>query len=757
MLNIKFSEEDEFLVISLEGRFDGSGGIEFDKAAAGFPENMNPILDFGDVQYLSSAGIRSIIGYEKKLRKNDGRLIVVSLPPFVKQVLEVTGILSQLLTAHSIEDGKNLIKGLRQKGEVLISKVIDGCEYNINKNSHSIGKLQFWRERNDKKFIPAALSELNFSFGNGSMEMGNATGVITEGRYISLDNFFGITFSNDSIDTDYILSEDPSNTHIFIKSGISIASEYNYSIEVKPSSTISLSKVLKDLYSLIPQASDNNGALFFLLLGNSELSEEGKSVIGLGLAIDQYGESNSELQLGIANSFNHKTEDNILVASNSLIFKEELDLKNKEALKEKVKAKLDNEMLIDINTLSCNSRFSEAIILVYSPCEIESAENKRLKIEFEKEPTPQDEFEIIMRKIYSDCSSIFVKQLHGGYSAQTFMVDGYDHNGKRIIPTVLKLGNLAMIKRERDRYEEFVKKYILNNSVSILGSYFYGDWGGVRYNFVGINGPESKLKWLTLHYKERPIEDFIPLLKKVFTEVLLPWYGQPRLEILHPYKEHDPTSVFFKHIYNEAEKNLGISSEDKTIFIPALNRNVVNPYWFLKYKYGEKEKTSKLWYKCICHGDLNMQNILVDEIENIYIIDFSETKVRNAVSDFARIEPIVKNENVRLECENDLFELLRFEEGLLVPNSLDESPVYNYSGNDPMVEKAFKTISLLRKYAKTVTLFENDIIPYLLAVLEWTLPIVCYYGVDNLRKKYSAYSSALMLEKIESLERMNNS
>lgn len=754
MLNIQFAEEHDFLVISLEGRFDGSGGIEFDKTASNFPQNSYPILDFGNVQYLSSAGIRSIIGYEKKLRKNKGRLIVVSLPPFVKQVLEVTGILSQLLVADSVNDAKILIKGLKEKGEVLISKMVDGCEYTVNKNSGTTGKLRLWNERNDKRYTPVNLSELQVSFGEGSIEMNNPQGVTSEGKYVNLENFFGIKLNNEGSDIDYIMTEDPSNTHVFLKSGVSFPSEYNYSVKVKSSSVISLNKILKDLFYLIPQSANNNGILSFLLLGNLEQSKEAKSVFALGVAIDEYSGRSSELQLGsIQNIFNLKTEEHIALTSNCAFFKKEIDLNDKETLKEKLKSKLEHDTLVDINFLSRDASFSEAVILVYSPCDTENAENGRLKIEFEKEQILKDEFEIIIRNIYSDCSSIFVKQLHGGYSAQTFMVDGYDHDRKRIIPTVLKLGNLAMIKRERDRYEEFVKKYILNNSVSILGSYFYGDWGGVRYNFVGINGPESKLKWLTLHYKERPIAEFLPLLKKVFTEVLLPWYGQPRLEILHPYKEHDPTAVFFKHIYDEAEKNLGISAEDETIFVPVLNRNIVNPYWYLKYKYREKEKYSKLWYKCICHGDLNMQNILVDEIENIYIIDFSETKVRNAVSDFARIEPIVKNENVRLDTEDDLKELLKFEEGLLVQNSLDECPVFYYSGNDPMVEKAFKTICLIRKYAKTVTLFENDVVPYLLAVLEWTLPIVCYYGVDNLRKKYSAYSSALMLEKIESLEK----
>lgn len=753
MLTITFTTDNELLLVKLEGRFDGSGGIEFDKTVSVLPFNQYPVLDFENVQYLSSAGIRSIIAFEKKLRKENGRLILISVPSFVKQVLEITGILSQLLVAETINDAESVINNLKGKDEIVVSKKVDGCEYIVQKNSNTEGELLVWNQENGKQFIPVNLSELSISIGTGSLATTCSEAEASAGDFISFGNFFGLNPKNDSPGFDYILSEAPSDTHVFIKEGISLPKEYNFSAKIKSESTIELKTILKNLFALIPQHSNTNGVMPFVISGNIIEGDDKKSLFAAGFAVDEFTAKNLSLPDILGRKLNEsKTEEKIAFAANGLFFNTTIVYNGKDNLTLLLKSTLEKSEPAELKVLAGGCRFTDAVILVYHPVDIIAAESKRLKIEFEKDQPLKDEFEIIIRKIYSDCSSILVKPLHGGYSAQTFMVDGYDHDRKRIIPTVLKLGNLAMIKRERDRYEEFVKKYILNNSVSILGSYFHGDWGGVRYNFVGINGPESKLKWLTLHYKERPVEEYLKLLKKVFTEVLLPWYGQPRLEIIYPYKEHDPTAVFFKHIYNEAEKNVGVSAEKESIFIPALNRNVVNPYWYLKYKYKEKEKYSKLWYKCISHGDLNMQNILVDEIENIYIIDFSETKVRNAVSDFARIEPIVKNENVRLESEDDLRELLKFEEGLLIQNNLDEEPVFTYSGNDPMVEKAFKTICVIRKYAKTVTLFENDIIPYLLAVLEWTLPIVCYFGVDNLRKQYSMYTSALMCEKIEALE-----
>ena len=98
-------------------------------------------------------------------------------------------------------------------------------------------------------------------------------------------------------------------------------------------------------------------------------------------------------------------------------------------------------------------------------------------------------------------------------------------------------------------------------------------------------------------------------------------------------------------------------------------------------------------------------------------------------------------------------ELLEFELGLAKACSLDAIPAFDYKGNDPLVDKAYKLICLMRQFAKTVTIFETNIIPYWLAMLEWTFSVVCYIGVNPLIKKYAVYSAAVICEKIDELEK----
>jgi hypothetical protein len=260
------------------------------------------------------------------------------------------------------------------------------------------------------------------------------------------------------------------------------------------------------------------------------------------------------------------------------------------------------------------------------------------------------------------------------------------------------------------------------------------------------------LSWLTAHYRARPTEELIPVFENIFTNILKPWYGQPKWERIFPYAEHDPLGLFPATL-GDADRELGISPDAEFLHCRELDVELPNPFHFLKHQFPMRKGRSQLWYTAVTHGDLNMQNILLDERDNIYIIDFSETRSRDIVSDFARLECILKIEMTRLEGEEDLRALLDFEVGLISACGLHETPPFKYRGSDKEVEKAYRIICLLRSCADRVTVFETDMIPYLLALLQWTYPVVCYTSVSKLQKRFAAYSAGIIVRKILELEK----
>jgi len=178
----------------------------------------------------------------------------------------------------------------------------------------------------------------------------------------------------------------------------------------------------------------------------------------------------------------------------------------------------------------------------------------------------------LTRKLYTDSRKVEIQRLHGGYSASTFRVCSYDHEGRVLRPTVLKTGDAPMIQREAERCDKYAMPYILNNSAMVLGTSFYCRKGALRYNFVGIGGEETTLKWLKHYFDFWPVSDLEPLFDKIFLKILKPWYGQPVREVINPYADHDPTKTFFPDLVECATKSLGIPAHARSFQLAGSER-----------------------------------------------------------------------------------------------------------------------------------------------------------------------------------------
>jgi hypothetical protein len=280
-----------------------------------------------------------------------------------------------------------------------------------------------------------------------------------------------------------------------------------------------------------------------------------------------------------------------------------------------------------------------------------------------------------------------------------------------------------------------------------MGHAARGSWAGLRYNFVGVNGPGSSLSWLADHYVRRPVGELISLFETIFGRILWPWYGQPKREKVCPYAQHDPTWIF-PDIPGEAERVLGVSANDRIIACPELELDLPNPYHFLKHEFPLRRDEGAFWNTSITHGDLNLNNILLDEKENIYVIDFSETRPRNIVSDFARLEPLLSIQMTRMEKQDDVACLLEFLAGLMKVSPLSGDPPLHYRGTDPMVEKTWQLIRVFRSYARRVTGGEDQPLFYWMPLLQWTLPIVCFRQLELDRKRLSMYAGGLICREL---------
>lgn len=91
MIINKEVKENE-LIVKLEGRLDTTTSPELDKELKEcFKDTQNLILDFENLEYISSAGLRILLSAHKKMIKKDGKFTVMNINETINEIFEVTG------------------------------------------------------------------------------------------------------------------------------------------------------------------------------------------------------------------------------------------------------------------------------------------------------------------------------------------------------------------------------------------------------------------------------------------------------------------------------------------------------------------------------------------------------------------------------------------------------------------------------------------------------------------------------------------
>ena len=86
-------KQDAISIFKLNGRLDSntSQGFEkkiFDAISDG---SKNMIVDFKDLDYISSAGLRVILKATKALNREEGKIMLCTMQDYVKEVFEIAG------------------------------------------------------------------------------------------------------------------------------------------------------------------------------------------------------------------------------------------------------------------------------------------------------------------------------------------------------------------------------------------------------------------------------------------------------------------------------------------------------------------------------------------------------------------------------------------------------------------------------------------------------------------------------------------
>ncbi len=95
-MNINVKKEGTILNLQLEGRLDTATAPELEEVLKRETEGITELcLDFKDLEYLSSAGLRVILGAQKVMNRQ-GEMVIRHVNEVIMEVFEITGFLDIL-------------------------------------------------------------------------------------------------------------------------------------------------------------------------------------------------------------------------------------------------------------------------------------------------------------------------------------------------------------------------------------------------------------------------------------------------------------------------------------------------------------------------------------------------------------------------------------------------------------------------------------------------------------------------------------
>ena len=105
-MEIDHKVENGIINIAIKGRLDAATSPAAEESIKKIMEgDENRLLfDFGDLEYLSSGGLRVILSAAKEIRRRDGKVALAALNQYVYEIFEVSGFTAMLPIKDSVEE-----------------------------------------------------------------------------------------------------------------------------------------------------------------------------------------------------------------------------------------------------------------------------------------------------------------------------------------------------------------------------------------------------------------------------------------------------------------------------------------------------------------------------------------------------------------------------------------------------------------------------------------------------------------------------
>ncbi len=261
MLEFSYNHEDSHTKVLLKGRIDGITSSElltsFSKSI--LDGNRSFILDFSDVNYISSVGIRVFMSFRKELDSAGGKMVFCKVTPSIKDIFKISGFLKIFQFADSFED---ILINEKPKIAVEDTTIKETDEFkfkirtinNVAKgNLKTIGKMSPFINSEYSQDDVDTIDSKDFDFGLGLATAGDNFSdyhkFFGESLLVNNNLFWYPSVKNPTVD--YMISNNNSYNKQFLN-GLAFSGQYSKIILAESKNEFSeLNKLVSELIDLV--------------------------------------------------------------------------------------------------------------------------------------------------------------------------------------------------------------------------------------------------------------------------------------------------------------------------------------------------------------------------------------------------------------------------------------------------------------------------------------------------------------------------
>ncbi len=317
------------------------------------------------------------------------------------------------------------------------------------------------------------------------------------------------------------------------------------------------------------------------------------------------------------------------------------------------------------------------------------------------------------------------------------------YEGGWATPVVVKIATRRKADIEATNYRRYIEHFIdgfrhtqLQNQAQ---TYLLG---GLVYTLVGT--PLETCVDLATFYDQGTASEFIRALKDVFMRTCRHWYenqtDRQRCNLVELYSQSLKLSE--EKMGAGLEKaGLGAWAGVANPTVEEVKRRLRNPIeWFRQHPTLEADILF-----CYTHGDLHSRNILVDQNNQAWLIDFYRSGPGHLFRDFIQLESDVK---FTLLTVADLGVLYVFEAYLLNAKYFDDRPTLP-SFREAELKKAFEVVQGIRYMAGQIVGSSTSMLDYYQGLYLHTLAILGLPHISPAKKRHAYLAASLLCERLE--------